>query len=63
MTEAIDIDELIAEHARCWQAVGWSQSSPLYDPGLPHRKQEALEATKALKDVFDKLSHQPNGES
>ena len=46
---------LIDDHARAWQAVGQSESGPFHDPGLKYKKQEALEATKALKDAMRAL--------
>jgi hypothetical protein len=53
------IMELIDDLARAWHSLGHSEMSPLGDPSLRYRKQEALEATQALKDAISALSDQP----
>lgn len=50
---------LVDDCARAWHAVGQSEMSPLGDPSLRYRKQEALEATTALKDAIRALQDQP----
>jgi len=53
---------LVDDCARVWHDVGMSEASHLFDPGLKYKKQEALEATKALKDAILALRpDQPDG--